>query len=209
MTPNDGNLSIFGHNTLIFWPLEHELSIIKQLKQGDARAFEKLFLCYNAKVYNFVAATLYDKRMAEDITQNVFLAVWEHRESIDPDKSFSAYLFTIARNMVFRQTEKMLNAYHYAEKVKERSTELDHTMEEELNSRFLEESVEKLIAKLPDARRKIFEMSRKEGLSNKEIAARLSISEKTVENQITRSIHFLKEHLRQHISMVGLLMFLN
>ena len=57
-----------------------DILTLNLLKQGDAKAFETIFKKYNAKVYNFVLFTLYDKNLAEDITQAIFLSVWEHRE---------------------------------------------------------------------------------------------------------------------------------
>ncbi|MCL2649746.1 MAG: RNA polymerase sigma-70 factor [Candidatus Azobacteroides sp.] len=179
-----------------------DILTLNRLKQGEAKAFETIFKKYNAKVYNFVLATLYDKNLAEDITQAIFLSIWEHRENIDSQKKFESYLFKISRNMVYRQTEKMLLAYRYEEYVKMNVSGEDSSMEENLEANSLEDFIMELINKLPDARRKIFLLSLKKELSNKEIAEQLSISEKTVETQIRRSLEYLRKKLKTHITMM-------
>lgn len=73
-------------------------------------------------------------------------------------------------------------------------------IEEDVNSRFLENILSELIEKLPSDRRRIFLLSRKDHLSNKEIASRLHISEKTVETQIRRSLIFLKEKMKYYLN---------
>lgn len=75
-------------------------------------------------------------------------------------------------------------------------------IEEDLNNRFLENILSEFIEKLPSERRKIFLLSRKENLSNKEIASRLNISEKTVETQIRRSLIFLREKMKYYLNIV-------
>lgn len=187
--------------------LETDNGILYRLTKGDSNAFEAIFWKYNARVYNFIMSTLYDKTLAQDLTQNVFLSIWEHRATIDPSKSFSAYIYTIAQNLVYRQTEKMLLASRYEEYVQKFQSVTEISAEETLDYQFLEKLIAELIEQLPPSRREIFLLSRRQGLSNKEIAQKLSISEKTVETQITRSIHFLKKHLKPHVALAGILFF--
>ena len=179
-----------------------DIQTLNRLKQGEEKAFETVFKKYNAKVYNFVLSTLYNKNLAEDITQAIFLSVWEHRKNIDSQKNFESYLFKISRNMVYRQTEKMLLAYRYEEHIKMNASEEDFSLEENIEANSLEELIMELINKLPEARRKIFLLSLKGELSNREIAEQLSISEKTVETQIRRSLEYVRKKLKTHITMV-------
>ncbi|MDU1906025.1 MAG: RNA polymerase sigma-70 factor [Dysgonomonas sp.] len=180
--------------------------VLLKLKEGQSSAFELLFWKYNAKLYNFVYNILYDKSLAEDITQSAFLKIWERREDIDPDKSFSAYLFVIARNLVFKETERLIHEGNYimASKEQEGNTETDNQTSEKLDATFVEQYIDKIIEQLPPSRREIFILSRKNGFSNKEIAQRLAISEKTVETQIYRSLQFLKERMKGHIVILSL-----
>ena len=179
---------------------------IHRLKAGDIDAFEDIFREYNGKIYYFALATLYDKSLAEDITQNVFIAIWEHRQDIVPEKNFQAYLYTIAKNMVYRETEKMILAFRYQDYITQLLLdEKDFSTEETIDAHSLEEMILRLIAKLPEARRKIFLLHFTEDLSNKEIAKRLSISEKNVEMQVRRSLNYLQRHLREYIALAALL----
>lgn len=169
-------------------------ALLRRLKAGEEKAFETLFWTYNSQVYHFINSFVYDKSLAEDLTQNVFLKIWEKHESIDPELGIAAYLFTIARHFVFKETETRLS--HRAElhgEIMDISDESQEERKHEVNS--LLEYIEQLIEKLPPARREIFRLSRFEQLSNKEIAQRLSISEKTVETQLYRSFQFLRSNL--------------
>jgi len=180
--------------------------VLLKLKEGQSAAFELLFWKYNAKLYNFVYNILYDKSLAEDITQSAFLKIWERREDIDPDKSFSAYLFVIARNLVYKETERLIHESNYlmASKEQNGNAEVDNQTSEKLDATFVEQYIDKIIEQLPPSRREIFVLSRKNGFSNKEIAQRLAISEKTVETQIYRSLQFLKERMKGHIVVLSL-----
>ena len=168
--------------------------LLKRLKAGEEKAFEDLYWTYSSQVYNFINLLLCDKSLAEDLTQNVFLKIWEKHEQIVPELGITAYLFTIARHFVFKETEFRLS--QYAMLHIENIDLSDNSKEEEqhdTNSLF--EYIDHLIENLPPARREIFRLSRFNHLTNKEIAHRLSISEKTVETQLYRSFQYLRSKL--------------
>ena len=85
--------------------------LLKRLKVGDEKAFEDLYWTYSPQVYNFINSLLFDKFLAEDLTQNVFLKIWEKHEQIEPGLGITAYLFTIARHFVFKETEFRLSQH--------------------------------------------------------------------------------------------------
>ena len=180
--------------------------ILNRLKMGDVNAFEYIFRKYNGKIYNFARATLFDKNLAEDITQNVFLTIWEHRKDIIPEKNFLSYIYTISKNLVYRETEKKILALRYENYLnKEYPNEEDFSTEKTIDANSLEELIFRLVDKLPETRKKIFLLHFASDLSNKEIAKRLSISEENVETQVKRSLDYLRRHLKGYIAVVAFL----
>ena len=170
-------------------------NILLRLSNDDEKAFEFIYWKYNAHVYNFANSLLYSPKIAQDITQNVFLKIWEKRHEINPEQNFNAYLFTIARNMVYKETEQKLLSEQSLRQLQEEEDVLDMSTIQTLDYHFTEELCRSLVEELPPARREIFKLSRFERLSNKEIALRLSISERTVETQLYRATCFLKRKL--------------
>ncbi|MDR2087064.1 MAG: RNA polymerase sigma-70 factor [Dysgonamonadaceae bacterium] len=179
-----------------------DVKILNALRLGNKDAFEVIFRKYNARIYNFALATLYEKNLAEDITQNVFLSVWEHRKNIIPEKNFSAYLFTVAKNLIYRETEKMLLTFKYESHFKSQFNELDYSSEEKIDADSLTGLILQLIEKLPEARKKVFLLHFNENLKNREIATKLSISEENVETQLKRSLDFIRKQLKNHINIM-------
>ncbi|WP_075559338.1 RNA polymerase sigma-70 factor [Parabacteroides timonensis] len=187
-----------------------DATVLRRLKEGDETAFESIYWKYNSHVFNFINSLLYDRVISEDITQSVFMKIWERRESIDLDKGFDAYLFTIARNMVYKETENRLLSESAFYALSQQQTNEYFLMEEKIDADSLRLYIDNLIEQLPLSRKEIFKLSRREHLSNKEIATRLSISEKTVETQLYRSLRFLKEKLsNDHLLAILLVVLAN
>lgn len=169
--------------------------LLINLKNGDEKAFETLFWNYNEHVYHFFHSLLYNKSMAEDLTQNVFLKIWEKRKTIDTDQNFNAYLFTIARNLAYKETVNLLLSEKMTQNIQQHLSDIDSLMEEQIDAESLRKYINNLIEELPPSRREIFRLSRYEHLSHKEIAEQLSISEKTVDTQLGRALRFLRDRL--------------
>ena len=184
-------------------------NILLRLSNDDEKAFEFIYWKYNAHVYNFANSLLYSPKIAQDITQNVFLKIWEKRHEINPEQNFNAYLFTIARNMVYKETEQKLLAEQSLRQLQEEEDVLDMSTIQTLDYHFTEELCRSLVEELPPARREIFKLSRFERLSNKEIALRLSISERTVETQLYRATRFLKRKLLSDEGLGLLILLIN
>lgn len=171
-------------------------NLITRLHADDEKAFEALFRRYNSHICNFAYSILHDISIAQDITQTTFLKIWEYRTDIRPAENFEAYLFTIVRHLIYKEIKESLKAAVSMRIFEEDLPDIpDQSMEQELDARFTSHYLNTLIELLPEARRRIFKMSRMEHLSNKEIAKQLSISERTVETQLYRAIHFLRKHL--------------
>lgn len=175
---------------------DDNLLVIK-LKDGSIAAFEILYEKYSAKLYNSISLISYDKSLAKDITQSAFLTIWEKRELLDPQKSFSAYLYAIARNLVYKETERLILNNKFVESKLTDTDVFEDDVIDQLNSTYIEDYINILIENLAETPKKIFLMKKDEHLSTREIALELGLSEKAVESHFYRTMKLLKEKLRE------------
>lgn len=168
--------------------------LIRRLKAGDKDAFTRLYKQYWERVYAFGRLYLDRNERAEDVVQEVFVKIWESREFLREEENFKGLLFIITRNLIFNQYRKNVNEDFYRMTVLS-AIEESYSLEEEIEAGDLREYIDLLIRDLPPKRRQIFDLSRKEHKTYKEIAALLHISEKTVENQIGEALKYLKRNI--------------
>jgi len=181
----------------------HPAQWIQAMQVGDIPSFEHLFDLYKNKVYVFIKNSLLSHADAEELTQEVFIKIWTNRKKIDPEKSISAYIYTIAKNEIYDFLRKKLNQKKYIESiVKEQDFKTDH-IEQNLFYKETHQLIHKLINQLPERRRRIFELSRLEGNSYREIAEQLNISENTVDTQIRQALKYLRQHIH-HTPLLSL-----
>jgi RNA polymerase sigma-70 factor, ECF subfamily len=192
---------------------QQDKKLVIRLREGDGVAFEKLFYKYHAKLFNFSFRLLRSKQEAENIVQQTFLKVWEYRENLDENSSFSGFLFKVSHNQVFNQFRSRLNHRYYLEYLMEYAETLENTVDRQIDYTELEAYVHKLLQQLPERRKEIFLLSREQGLSYKEIADKLDISENTVDTQIRKVLNYFRQALREKvlpiIPLITGLLFIN
>lgn len=168
--------------------------LVSKLRKGKVRAFDQLFQKYSGKLYAFVLSYTGSHQEAEDITQEVFFRVWQNRHNLNPDLSFNAYLIVIARNMILNLFKKRAQSNKYVWHSKH-SASLTNQTEDYVIFSDLRHHAHISVEKLPSRCKQIFMLSRKNGLSVKEIAERLHISPSTVENQINKALKLIRKDL--------------
>ncbi len=179
---------------------------LKQLANDDKNALEKLFNYYYPRLYSFSKTLLKLDEGIEDILQEVFLRIYQNRKNIKSTETFQSYIFTITRNLLLNELRSQLNEHKAKEKIYRESVAREYLLSEKIEFLELQEKLEQIIETLPDRRREIYLLSRKEGLSHKEIAVKLDISEKTVEYHITQSLSEIKKKMRD-IGLLAMLYF--
>ncbi|MCH4147861.1 MAG: RNA polymerase sigma-70 factor [Prevotella sp.] len=178
--------------------------VILKLKKHDEDAFDYIYWKYSGRIYNFVFSLLHNKEIAEDITQETFYKIWEKAKDIDIDGNFNSYIYTISRNMIYKEIEKRLRDRKIVENIMSISYDNDNQSTDFVEKDSLNECINKIVEKLPPSRKKIYLLSRKNHLSNKKIAELLNISQRTVETQIHRSLDFIKDNLAKELTIIAL-----
>lgn len=174
-----------------------DVELVERLHNGDVEAFDQIFERYGSRLFGFALKYLKSKEETEGIVQDVFLKIWENRKILKKESSFKSYLFTIAYHDIcklFRRKQIQLKLSD--EILKTANPKLN--LEDEVDYNFTLEQVNKLIEKLPEKQRIIFEKSRKEGKTTKEIAKEMNLAPGTVDNQISATLKFLRKNLSVH-----------
>lgn len=182
-----------------------ETEWILALKEGDLVAFNHLFDRYGKRLFHFSIGYLKSTENAEEIVQEVFMRIWENRLELSAQKSLEAYLFTIARNGILNTIRKSKSEQAYLNYTKINSGK-NVLLDEELNFNELEEAYHQVIEQLSPRRKEIFLLSREQSFSNVEIAEKMNISVKTVENQMTSAISEIRKNLRS-LGFSGIIFF--
>lgn len=176
------------------------------LQQGKEAALEYLFRTHYADMCRAANRILRDPRAAEDLSQEVFYELWRRRDKLSIQSSLAAYLrrAVVNRSLNYLRDQRLPLAE--MEEMPDMATRPGLTSEG-LEQAELRERIRLAIDQLPERCRLVFVLNRFEELSNREIAERLSISVKTVENQMTRALKMLRESLGHLlVVMVGLIL---
>jgi len=174
--------------------VEQDSHLIDQIKRGNRLAFNALYLRYWEGLYRFAYGILRDEDQAKDILQDIFFALWRNRQSLDI-RSAAAYLYKAVRYEVTRVLRKgQLTAAHEEYLA---SLPSPDTCEAELHLADLEGQVKETLQRLPQKSREVFYLSRFKELSNKEIAERLSLSQRTVEWHISSALQCLRRSINR------------
>ena len=176
--------------------------LLKELSEGSRTAFDWLFIRYQPKVVAFLKVCTGDEEQARDIAQDIFFNIWKDRAKLSEVRSFEGYLFQMARFSVYNYYDHLDVVKKYVEEGKTRSEVTDAGPEEKLKERQIRARIAETVRSMPQRRREIFVMSRWGGYSNDEIAERLNISKRTVENHLTAAQSVLRRTLKYLLCVI-------
>ena len=167
---------------------------VKDLQEGGIASFRAVFELHFENLCSYACTILRDMDEAEDVVQNVFLKMWEKRDSLLITHSVRSYLFRAVHHQCLNQLDhRVIRQRHQDHSLREHSADMQPP---EVFPEELEERVKTAIAGLPDQCRRIFVMSRYEELRYAKIAEELGISVNTVENQISKALRVLRDVLK-------------
>ena len=171
-----------------------------RIKLSDQQAFELLFRKYYVRIWRFANKFLNDPEEAHEIVQEVFIKIWEGRRDIDTENSIISYLFKIAQNQSLNRLRKKKVESKYIEIYKLVYIHYNEVSSyESIFTRELENEISVAINKIPPKCKRVFELSRMEGLRYNEIADMLNISVKTVESQMSKALCILRLCLKDFL----------
>jgi RNA polymerase sigma-70 factor, ECF subfamily len=174
----------------------NDIALFNRIKNNDDRlALNTLFSQYYESLCSFAFSYLHSTEEAEESVADVFFHLWKNRHQLEIDKNLKSYLYVSVKHATFALIKKRKLTFEEIDDVIESTVSDDITPQTLLDYEELHEKVNVAINKLPHRCRQIFLMSRYEGLKYREIGAILSISEKTVENQLIKALAHVRTSL--------------
>jgi RNA polymerase sigma-70 factor (ECF subfamily) len=192
-----------------FEGIHNEKQLLTQVSQGDRQAFQVLYKSCYPLIQRYILLFEPSPSILDELTQDVFVRIWEKRDRLEAVESFKGYLFLVTRNVVFN----FIRALKVRQKVKEldeSSSPPVNDLENELLFKQYYEIALEAMNKLPPGRRKVLKMSIDDGLSLDEIATELRISRSGVKKQLYAATAYVRQYLQEHGEItLALIIFLS
>lgn len=169
------------------------MNYIKAIKANDHRVFNQLYEQQHRQIYGFILQRTGSEYIAEEVTQLTFIKFWQQRDILSTQLDCSVQLFGMARQVMIDLLRKEATRFKY--EGESASTPFTDSLISAIESKDILHIIEKDIEQMPKMRRMVFDLSRNQGFSHKEIADIFSITPKAVEQHIGRALLKLKEHL--------------
>lgn len=179
--------------------LKDERTLVLRLIDGDEEAFCELYAVYKNRLIYFAMRFLKSRDYAEDVFQDAFTVIWQGRRFINPDTSFSSYLYTIVRNRILNQLRNLEKEENLRDYILSQAVDYSDDTRQHILANDLRNLISSAMHQLTDRQREIFEMSREEQMSHREIAEALGISVSTVQEHISSSLRILRSYLKKYV----------
>ncbi|MBB1643911.1 hypothetical protein A9970_08055 [Sphingobacterium sp. UME9] len=164
----------------------------------DKDSFEMIYIQFWKKLYYLAHQKLADSDLAQDMVHDVFRSIWERREELVISDSIEKYLVRSIKYKISGYFRERIQQERNMEASLLYVNESESVTEKQVAYNLLSTEVNMLVEKLPERCREVYKLSRESGLNNREIASTLLVSEKTVENQITKALSFLRLGLNKY-----------
>jgi RNA polymerase sigma-70 factor (family 1) len=174
---------------------------MKALAGGSEEAFTKIFYRYYPGVYSVGLHFFHSKELAKELAQEVFIKIWDRRIAFADVKELEAFIYTLTKNLglniLKRRSRELLNAYKFARThdTSENSTEIV------IRNNECDTLVNNAVEKLPTQQKRVYQLSRVDGLTHKEIAQRLNVSDRTVNNLLNSALSKLRKNLKPYFGI--------
>jgi RNA polymerase sigma-70 factor (family 1) len=174
-----------------------DIILLQRIADGDPQAFASVYHAYKDKLYSFLLRITYSPERSEDIVQEVFLRIWLNRSELTEVRNFNAYLFRAAHNHAISGMRRMAvettARYEITRRVQQEHP--GQPVDEAYLEKELQEAVRSIVLSLPTQQRKVYELSRDQGLKSTEIARELDIHIKTVETHLRLAMTSIRQQL--------------
>lgn len=180
--------------------LYNEAELLKLVAGGNERAFSEVVDHYAPVVYAQLLIYLKDIQRAEEVSQDIFMAIWRNREKLPAMENFPGYLYVSTRNKILTVVKERVLATEEPPEDRLQSLLADPASVMEFKE--LMDGIRRGIDRLPARRKEVFMLSRQENLTYEEIAARLGLSKNTVKEHISEALAFLRDYLNRGMDVV-------
>jgi RNA polymerase sigma-70 factor (family 1) len=178
-------------------PLEEE--VLLRMKQGDESAFTTIYRHYHSSLYVYLLRFCKIPSLAEDLVHDVFLKVWEIRDRINPELSFTGYLYRIARNHVIKTIDKLATDQVLREQLFSQLDEPAIAHPEQLvRAKEYDRLFREALTRMPPQRLKVFTLCRQEGKSYEEAAEILGVSKNAIKKHMVLSMRFIYDYVHRY-----------
>lgn len=173
--------------------------LVPLLAAGDNIAYTEIYNRYHGKLYVHVFQKLGSREDSKDVIHDLFISLWHNHHKLELKTTLGAYLYTAARYRVFDRISRKQVESRYIKSIELFAEKAEYITDHEVRERELVAMIDKEIASLPPKMREIFNLSRKENLSHKQIAAQLNLSAQTVKTQVNNALRVLRIKLGSFI----------
>ncbi|MFD2938457.1 RNA polymerase sigma factor [Flavobacterium notoginsengisoli] len=177
-----------------------EKKLLLELSQGSELAFTNLYNLYKNNVYSTAVRITKSKIQAEEAVQDIFLKIWQNRETLAEVTHFENYLFIISRNHLFNAIKKIARETSLISEIEQKDTGLidtDNSIKDEQYNIILNQIVEQL----PPQQQKVYQMVKRDGLSHQKIGEDLGISTETVKKHMAQALKFIRLKISPYMNM--------
>ena len=178
------------------------------IADGNEKAFRRFFDAFKNKIYSFSFSFTHSSQIAEEITQDVFIKAWAHRESLPDIQNIDAWLSTITRNLCFNYLKKLALEKQAAVTLVKTQPHADDNVEQYLSFKDRVTELQEALEQLSPQQRLIFTLNRDKGLKNEEIAHQLNLSPNTVKTHMVTALRKIRTFLESHAAHLFTLAFI-
>ena len=165
-------------------------NLIFQIQQDNEYAFKQLYQNYYSRVVAFITGIIKKQETAQDLAQDVFVNLWLNRKTLDVSRNLHAAINYLKKELSVT-----------SEPIENMHTDIgsDITVEDTLFAKEIRLLIEMVVSEMPAQRQRIYRMSREQGVSNEEIASKLGISKRSVENQISLALKEIRQAVTAYV----------
>lgn len=194
------------NRTLLYMAGAEEWQWLDQLKKGDQKAFQAIYDYYWEDLLGFAYQKTKSLPAAEDMVQDLFVALWNKRDTLFISQSLRSYLFSALKNQLIDHIRARITQQKYASSLDKATTFLSQTTAEQVAISEINALVHHSTHAMPERMRLVYELSRVKGHSTEKIAQQLNLSEQTVRNQISHALRRLRLQLADYLTSILLLL---
>ena len=177
---------------------EQFLMWCRSLRASDRTAYEQVFRAMHAPLLRYAASLHHNNETAQDIVHDVFVKLWDVRETLDTDRSLKAFLYRMVRNHAYNDHRNRISRNAKADWVRDTISDAFDRPDEGLDAHTLKHQLRSWMDELPPRQREALKLSRYEGLSHEEIATVMQVSPRTVNNHVVKAMKHLRGRILEY-----------